>query len=131
VYTIHVHPSRELIMTHMTRIESLAHWEIATITALLMVGAALFAVVLWSIPRIWKVPPGPVQNIRRMRRMIRCFRIFVLAAGTAGVGLGWLLDEPSLYWLAVVFCLEELWECFFLRHGLADIERIALEGHSS
>ena len=113
-------------MTHTTRIEGLAHWEIAAITVLLVVGAALLAVAIRSVPRIWQVPPGPVQNIRRMRAFVQSFRWLVLTAGTMGVGLGWLLGEPTLYWLAVVFCLEELWECFFLRHAINDMERVTL-----
>jgi len=113
-------------MTQLTRIESLAHWEIVVITVLLVVGAAMLTVAIRSVPRIWREPPGPVQNIRRMRSFVRSFRFLVLTAGTAGVGLGWLLGEPTLYWLALVFCLEELWECFFLRHAIDDMERITL-----
>ena len=118
-------------MTPMTPIETLAHWEIALATTLVVMGSVFLILALGSVPRIWRIPPGPVQNIRRMRAFVRSFRCLVLAAGTGGVGLGWLLDEPTLYGLAVLFCLEELWECFFLRHALADMERILLEGSAA
>ena len=77
--------------------------------------------VAWSMRR---VPPGPARHASRMIRLGRAFRWVVVGFGLWGSGLGLMLELEWLFWFAIVFGLEELYEAGLIIGAARKMEKV-------
>ena len=88
-----------------------AEWRWLPCLALVFLGGWFAARAMWD----WRTIASSAH--RNLRHMV-AFRKAMLAVGLGGVGLGWWLGNPVLFWAGAVIGVEETIETSIALVGL-------------